>query len=166
VALTDDLLEANRAFAQSFTQGGLRAEPSKHLAIVTCMDARIQLEQLLRLELGEAHIIRNAGGRVTDDVIRSLVLSSRLLGTREFLVIHHTECGLLRQTNEHIREYIRQGSSLDASAIDFLPFADLEESVREDVRRIKDTPLIYGYLNTRGFVYDVSSGRLSEVSVA
>ena len=165
MSVIDDVLESNRAFVQTFSQGAGHAPPKMRLAVVTCMDARVQPHLFLGLEPGDAHVIRNGGGRITDDVIRSLVLSSRLLGTRDFMVIHHTDCGLAGQTNEMIQQRIRQESSLDASGIDFLPFADLRDSVREDVRRIRETPLITGFMNARGFIYDVQTGRLEEVPV-
>lgn len=110
--------------------------PSTHVAVLTCMDARLHPERFLGLQIGDAHVIRNAGGRASDDAIRSLIISSRLLGTREFLVIHHTDCGMLTFSNDDLRQKLAEEAGADASEIDFLPFADLEESVREDVRRI------------------------------
>jgi carbonic anhydrase len=160
----DDLLAANKRYAASFTKGDLAAPPARRVAVLTCMDARLDPERFLGLEEGDAHVIRNAGGRASDDAIRSLVISYKLLDTREFLVIHHDDCGMLTHTNEQIREILRRDLNADASGIDFLPFSDLDESVREDVQTIRSSPLIADDIEVRGFVYDVKSGRLREVS--
>ena len=160
----DDLLAANKRYAASFTKGDLAAPPARRVAVLTCMDARLDPERFLGLDEGDAHVIRNAGGRASDDAIRSLVISYKLLDTREFLVIHHDDCGMLTHTNEQIREILRRDLNADASGIDFLPFSDLDESVREDVQTIRSSPLIADDIEVRGFVYDVKSGRLREVS--
>jgi carbonic anhydrase len=160
----DDLLAANERYAASFTKGDLPVPPARKVAVLTCMDARLDPERFLGLEEGDAHVIRNAGGRASDDAIRSLVISYKLLDTREFLVIHHDDCGMLTHTNEQIREILRRDLNADASEIDFLPFSDLDESVREDVQTIRSSPLIADDVSVRGFVYDVKSGRLREVS--
>ncbi|HZP89425.1 MAG TPA: carbonic anhydrase [Actinomycetota bacterium] len=159
----DALLEANRRFASGFDRGDLPIPPARKVAVLACMDARLDPARFLGLDLGDAHIIRNAGGRATEDVIRSLILSSWLLGTREFAVVHHTGCGMLTFSNEEFRARLREETGADASGIDFLPFADLEESVREDVQRIRSSPLMPGGVTVRGFVYDVGTGLLSEV---
>ena len=130
------MLEANRQFAGSFTQGDLPMPPARHVAILTCMDARIHPAKVLGLEIGDAHVISNAGGRASDDAIRSLIISSRLLATTEFAVIHHTDCGMLTFSNDHLHAKLQQETGEDASGIDFLPFPDLEQSVRDDVDRI------------------------------
>jgi carbonic anhydrase len=130
------------------------------------MDARMDLEQILGLQTGDAHILRNAGGRATEDMIRSLAISSLLLGTREFMVIHHTRCGMASHSNEEIRAVVRERTGGDASRIDFLPFTDLEESVREDVRALRESPLLPRAVDVRGFVYDVVTGRVTEVDAA
>ena len=159
----DQLLAANERFAEQFTAGDLPMPPARRLTVLACMDARLHPETFLGLALGDAHVIRNAGGRASDDALRSLVISSRLLGTREFVVIHHTDCGMLTFTNDDLRGRLAAETGADASAIDFLPFADLGESVREDVRRIQSSPFIDRDISVSGFVYDVRSGRLQEV---
>jgi carbonic anhydrase len=127
------------------------------------MDARLDPAKALGLEEGDAHVIRNAGGRASPDALRSLIISHKLLGTREFLVIHHTDCGMLTFTNEQLREQLRRDLDADASTIDFLPFSDLDESVRQDVAAIRTSPLIPTDIPVSGFVYDVGIGRLREV---
>ncbi len=160
----NDLLAANEQYAARFDKGALPAPPARRLAILTCMDARIEPFAMLGLRAGDAHVIRNAGGRVTEDVLRSLVISSTLLGTRAYLVIHHTECGMQSFTNEELRERLRRERAVDAGAMDFLPFGDLEASVREDVEAIRRCPLLPEEVEVRGLVYDVRTGRLREVS--
>ncbi|MCH7999310.1 MAG: carbonic anhydrase [Chloroflexi bacterium] len=159
-----ELLAANERYAASFTKGGLPMPPARHVAVLACMDARLHPEKFLGLEEGDAHVIRNAGGRASDDALRSLIISYKLLGTREFVVIHHTDCGMLTFSNDQIREMLKNDTGADASAIDFLPFSDLEASVREDVQTIRSSPLIPDDITVTGFVFDVKTGRLSEVS--
>jgi carbonic anhydrase len=137
--------------------------PARQVAVLTCMDARLHPEKFLGLDIGDAHVIRNAGGRASDDAIRSLIISSNLLGTKEYVVIHHTDCGMVTFTNEDLREKLADVLDADASDIDFLPFNDLEGSVRDDVDRIRESPFIPEGIPVRGFVYDVRSGRLREV---
>jgi carbonic anhydrase len=161
-----ELLEANDRFAAEFDKADLPMPPSTHVAVLTCMDARLHPDSFLGLQIGDAHVIRNAGGRASDDAIRSLIISSRLLGTREFLVIHHTDCGMLTFSNDDLRQKLAEEAGADASEIDFLPFADLEESVREDVRRILESPFIPEDIPVSGFLYDVRTGRLEEVAGA
>jgi carbonic anhydrase len=163
MSVTDELIEANESFAQSFDRGDLPMPPGRQVAIVACMDARLHPEKFLGLDIGDAHVIRNAGGRASDDAIRSLIISSRLLGTREYLVIHHTDCGMLTFTNDDLRRKLADETGEDAGDIDFLPFGDLEESVREDVRRIQESPFVPKEIPVSGFVYDVRTGRLNEV---
>ena len=158
------ILEANQRYAAGFAEGGLPMPPARRLAVLTCMDARIDPAKALGLAEGDAHVIRNAGGRASDDALRSLVISQQLLGTREVLVIHHTDCGMLTFTNEQLRERLRRDLNADAAAVDFLPFADLEESVRQDVATIRSSPLVPDDVAVRGFVYDVRTGRLREVA--
>jgi len=164
MTVTDELVQANQTFAESFNQGDLPMPPARNVAVVTCMDARLHPSKFLGLAMGDAHVIRNAGGRASDDAIRSLIISSRLLGTNEYLVIHHTDCGMLTFSNDDLRGKLQQETGADASGIDFLPFSDLEQSVRDDVQRIKSSPFIPKDVRVRGFVYDVRTGRLSEVS--
>ena len=161
----DALLENNRRFADTFDRGNLPMPPARRVAVVACMDARLDPERALGLEIGDAHVIRNAGGRVSDDAIRSLIISAHLLGTNEFAVVHHTDCGMGTFTNEDLRARLRERTGRDAWSIDFLPFADLDASVREDVRRIRSSPFLPGGTIVRGFVYDVHTGLLREVDV-
>lgn len=129
MTVTDELIQANKTFAQTFDKGDLPMPPGRHVAVLTCMDARLHPERFLGLDIGDAHVIRNAGGRASDDAIRSLIISSRLLGTNEYLVIHHTDCGMLTFSNQDLQQKLREETGRDASGIDFLPFSDLEESV-------------------------------------
>lgn len=155
---------ANERYAQQFTKGNLPMPPARAVTVITCMDARLDPARFLGLEVGDAHIIRNAGGRASEDAIRSLAISQQLLGTREVVVIHHTECGMVTFTNEQLRDKIRQELGADASQIDFLPFRDLEESVRQDVETVRNSPLVLKGITVSGFIYDVHSGRLHEVT--
>ena len=158
------ILEANQRYAAGFAKGDLPMPPARRLAVLTCMDARIDPAQALGLAEGDAHVIRNAGGRASDDALRSLVISQQLLGTREVLVIHHTDCGMLTFSNEQLRAKLAQDLGADAATVDFLPFADLEESVRQDVATIRASPLVLDDIWVRGFVYAVRTGRLREVA--
>lgn len=162
-AVTDDMLAANRRYAERFDHGDLPAPPVKRVTVITCMDARLDPTAFLGLNIGDAHIIRNAGGRVSDDALRSLIISSRLLGTNQFVVIHHTDCGMMGFTNEDLRQKLADETGADASEIDFLPFTDLEDSVRDDVTRIQQSPFIPDDMSVRGFIYDVRTGILSEI---
>lgn len=161
-----ELQSANERFAGGFVLGGLPAPPRRKLAILTCMDARLHPESFLGLNIGDAHVIRNAGGRASDDAIRSLIISSRLLSTREFVVIHHTDCGMATFSNADLHARLTRETGADASGIDFLPFRDLEESVREDVRRIQESPFIADDIQVSGYIYDVRTGRLQAVQPA
>ncbi|HEX9716323.1 MAG TPA: carbonic anhydrase [Actinomycetota bacterium] len=163
MAIIDQFAKSNLTFAKSFDQGGLPMPPAKGLVVLTCMDARLHPAKFLGLAIGDAHVIRNAGGRASDDAIRSLIISSRLLGTREYAVIHHTDCGMLTFSNEDLRGKLQADTGKDASNIDFLPFSDLEKSVRDDVARIKDNPFIPEDVVVSGWIYDVKSGQLREV---
>jgi len=138
--------------------------PAQHLAVLTCMDARIHPEAALGLEIGDAHMIRNGGGRASDDAIRSLVISTTLLGTQEFAVMHHTDCGMLTFTNDDLRKKLADERGVDASAVDFLPFPDLEQSVRDDVATIESSPLLPDGIEVTGWVYDVKTGKISPVT--
>ena len=158
---TDEFLINNQAYAVSFDSGHLPTPPRKQVAVVTCMDSRMDIFALLGLNNGEAHIIRNAGGVVTDDVIRSLAISQRKLGTREIIVIHHTECGMLTFTDDEFRETLRQETGMKPP---WSPesFADLDAEVRNSLNRIRNSAFIQ-HKHARGFVYDVDTGRLREV---
>jgi carbonic anhydrase len=163
MSVTDELLAANALYAAKFKKGNLPMPPARKVAIVACMDARLVPAKMLGFEEGDVHVIRNAGGRASDDAIRSLVISYKLLGTREFMVIHHTDCGMLTFTNDQLREMLMKDLKADASRIDFLPFGDVDDSVRKDVDHIRSSPLIPRDIPVRGFVYEVKSGRLREV---
>ena len=161
-----DVLAANERYAADFAKGDLPMPPGRRFAVLTCMDARIDPARALGLAEGDAHVIRNAGGRASDDAIRSLVISQELLGTREVLVIHHTDCGMLTFTDEELRQRLRDRRNLDEATvaeIDFLPFADVAASVREDVQTLRDSPLIPDDVAIAGFIYDVHTGRLQPV---
>jgi carbonic anhydrase len=165
VSAADELLRANTLYASYFTKGGLPARPARRFAVVTCMDARIDPAKALSLEEGDAHVIRNAGGHVTDDVLRSLVISHWELGTEEVFVIAHTGCGLFMHNNDALRAKL-WASGADASGIDFLPFLDLDGSVRESVRRVRESPLLPESFGATGLVYDVETGRLRLIEEA
>jgi len=156
-------LKANDAYASTFHKGHLAMPPARHVAVLVCMDARIDPARALGLEEGDAHVIRNAGGRAAD-ALRSLVISEQLLGTTEIVVIHHTDCGMLTFSNEDLHKKVKQELHADVDNIDFLPFKDLEQSVRDDVTFLKESPLIPQSIAISGFIYDVKSGKLQPVS--
>jgi carbonic anhydrase len=162
VAGVDDLLRQNRDYAANFDAAGLAVSPSRHLAVVACMDSRMDVFKMLGLGNGEAHIIRNAGGVVTDDVIRSLCLSQRLLGTRSIVLVHHTDCGLQKVDETTFKAEleaelgVKPWWSLEA-------FTDPWADVRQSIRRLRMTPFVPYRDEIRGFVYDVDSGKLDEV---
>jgi len=163
MSVTNQLLEANSDYAASFNQGDLPMPPGKHVAVVACMDARLDVYAILGLGLGEAHVIRNAGGVVSDDAIRSLVISQRLLGTKEIVLIHHTDCGMLTFLDDDVKEQIaaevgtRPPFALEA-------FGDLEGDVRQSIARLHASPYLAEKGRIRGFVYDVTTGILNEVT--
>lgn len=180
-----EVLAANERYAAEFgDKGALPSPPARRFAILTCMDARLDPAKFAGLAEGDAHVIRNSGGRASDDAIRSLIISYKLLGTREWFVIHHTGCGMMTFTNEIMAGLLAQSlkpatldddgwrdsgegpGSDEGHRIDFLPIADLHESVVEDVRRIRAHPLVPGDIPIYGYIYDVSSGRLVEVPEA
>jgi len=163
VSTTDELLKNNEAYAQSFDQGGLPMPPAKKIAVVTCMDARLSPYVMLGLNEGDAHVIRNAGGVITDDEIRSLAVSQRLLGTEEIMVIHHTDCGMLTFTDDDFKRQIQEETGMKPQW-PVEAFADLDEDVRQSVARIKTNPFIPKKDAVRGFVYEVETGLLREVS--
>ena len=159
---TDHFLANNARYAASFAKGDLPTPPARRTAIVACMDARIETGRLLGLEEGDAHVIRNAGGVVTDDVLRSLVISQRLLGTEEIILIHHTDCGMVTFRDDDIKDAIEAETGIRPSfALE--SFSDIEEDVRQSIRRIRASPFIPVKDKIRGFVYDVKTGQLNEV---
>jgi carbonic anhydrase len=162
MSVTDELLKNNERYAASFDKGHLPLPPARHVAVVACMDARLDVHELLGLAEGDAHVIRNAGGGVTDDAIRSLVISQRLLGTREIVLIHHTDCGMLTFTDEQLRKQIQADTGI-RPAFAAEAFTDLDEDVRQSIARIKASPFVPRKDAIRGFVYDVETGRLREV---
>jgi len=160
----DDVLEANETYARNFALGHLSSPPVRRLAVVSCMDARLDIPRILGLEPGEAHIIRNAGGIADESAIRSLIISERLLGTREFMFIHHTDCGMLSFRDEELAARLRKETGAAAVAPSrFYAFSDLEEDVREQVQKVKSHPWISKNILIRGFIYDVKTGKLREV---
>jgi carbonic anhydrase len=162
MSVIDELLRANARYAEGHDAAGLPAPPARHVAVVTCMDARILPAAVLGLQAGDAHVIRNAGGR-TADALRSLVISQRLLGTTEVMVVHHRRCGMLGLANEDVRARVREDLGADDGGMDYLPFADLEEGVRDDVALLRSSPLVGDDVTIRGFLYDEDTGRLQEV---
>ena len=162
MALVDQVRAANEKYAAGFTKGDLPMPPGRKFAVIACMDARLDPAKALGLEEGDAHVIRNAGGRA-QDALRSLAISQRLLGTEEVIVLHHTDCGMLTFDNTTLHGKLQEDLGADASDVDFLPFADLEESVREDVQLIRDSPLTPPDVPVRGFIYNVKTGRIHEV---
>ena len=161
MSVTDEYLANNEAYAAAFS-GPLPLPPSKHVAVLACMDARLNVYAILGLADGEAHVIRNAGGVVTDDEIRSLAISQRLLGTREIILIHHSDCGMLTFTDDEFKRQIQQETGIKPNwAAE--AFGDLDEDVRQSIRRIQSSPFIPHTDAVRGFVFDVATGRLNEV---
>jgi carbonic anhydrase len=163
MSVTDELLRNAERYAESFDRGGLPMPPAKRVAVVACMDARLNPYALLGLSEGDAHVIRNAGGVVTDDEIRSLAISQRLLGTEEIILIHHTDCGMLTFSDDEFRKQVQDDTGIKpewaAEAFD-----DLDADVRQSIARIESSPFVPRKDKIRGFVYDVETGRLREVS--
>ena len=161
----ENFLKANQAYVELHGDLHLPIKPKTKVAIVTCMDSRLHVAPALGLALGDAHILRNAGGRVTEDMLRSLVISQQQLGTREIVVLHHTDCGAQTFNNEDFQEHLKCELGVDVSGQDFLPFQDIDESVREDMRLLKDSPLIPDDVVISGAVYDVDTGRMIVVEL-
>jgi carbonic anhydrase len=161
MSVADQLLENNARYATRFS-GPLPLPPAKHVAVLACMDARLDVHDLLGLDEGDAHVIRNAGGVATDDAIRSLAISQRLLGTEEIVLIHHTDCGMLTFTDDEFKTTIQQDTGIKPVwAAE--SFSDLDEDVRQSIARIKSSPFIPHTEQVRGFVFDVANGSLTEV---
>jgi carbonic anhydrase len=163
LSVTDELLQNNERYAASFDKGDLPLPPAKGVAVVACMDARLNVYGILGLQEGDAHVIRNAGGVITDDEIRSLAISQRLLGTREIILIHHTDCGMLTFSDDELKQQIQEDVGIKPH-FPMESFSDLEEDVRQSIARIQASPFIPNSDSVRGFVYEVESGRLREVT--
>jgi carbonic anhydrase len=163
MSVTEELLRNNAIYAESFEKGDLPRPPARDVAVVACMDARLDVHKILGLEEGDAHVIRNAGGVITDDEIRSLTISQRLLGTREVILIHHTDCGMLTFSDDELKAQIHEDVGLKPH-FSMESFSDLEEDVRQSVARIQASPFIPHKESVRGFIYEVETGRLREVN--
>ena len=163
MSVTDELLRNNEAYAESFEKGDLPLPPERGVAVVACMDARLDVHKMLGLEEGDAHVIRNAGGVITDDEIRSLAISQRLLGTSEIILVHHTDCGMLTFTDDELKQQIQEDVGVKPH-FSMESFSDLEEDVRQSIARIQNSPFVPNKDSVRGFVYEVETGRLREVS--
>ncbi|HSP65819.1 MAG TPA: carbonic anhydrase [Candidatus Deferrimicrobium sp.] len=163
MSATDALLSNNRSYAATFVSGAAPPSPGRGVAVVACMDARLHVSAILGLEVGDAHVIRNAGGVVTDDVIRSLLISQRLLGTREVILIHHTGCGMLTFTDDALLAQVQADTGV-RPPFALEAFTDVDEAVRQSIARIQSSPLLPHRESVRGFVYDLGSGALREVS--
>ena len=162
MSATDELLKNNERYADTFNQGDTPLPPGRGLAVVACMDARLHVSAILGLEVGDAHIIRNAGGVVTEDAIRSLVISQRLLGTKEIILIHHSDCGMVTFTDDAVKAQIKEDTGI-RPPFSLEAFPDAADDVRQSIARIKASPFIPHRDSVRGFVYDVTTGRLNEV---
>jgi carbonic anhydrase len=160
---TDQLLQNNARDAESFAKGDLALPPARKLAVVACMDARLDVHRILGLEEGEAHVFRNAGGVITEDAIRSIAISQRLLGTEEIILIHHTDCGMLTFSDDQVKAQIEADTGI-RPAFALEAFGDLDQDVRQSIKRIQASPFVPHKEHIRGFVYDVKSGRLNEVA--
>ena len=164
MSVADELLRANENFARNFTLGELSVRPKRHVAVLACMDSRILFEHCLGLKPGDAHMIRNAGGIATEDALRSLIVSHHLLDTQEFIIINHTDCGLLKVKEDELKARLRNkmGATADSPA-HFHAFDDLEANVRQQIQTVKSHPWIPKHIPVRGFIYDVKTGKLTEV---
>ena len=167
MSVIDDVQQANHRFAEGFRLGHLPLPPARKLAIVACMDARLTVEPALGLKTGDAHIIRNAGGIVTDDVIRSLLISHYLLGTEEWMIVNHTDCGMLTFKDEELAAKLRaEWNTTAVTPSHFHAFSDLEENVRQQIQKVQSHPWVPNDIPVRGFIYDVRTGTLNEVAEA
>jgi carbonic anhydrase len=164
LSVADELLKANEDFARNFKLGKLSVRPARHVAVLACMDSRILFEHCLGLKPGDAHMIRNAGGIATEDAIRSLIVSHHLLDTQEFIIINHTDCGLLKVSEDELKKRLaKKMATISDTPARFYAFDDLEANVRQQIERVKSHPWIPKHIPVRGFVYDVKTGRLKEV---
>lgn len=156
--------QANTSYASKFTKGDLALPPARKVLVLACMDARLDPARVLGLEEGDAHVVRNAGGRAAD-ALRSVIISQRLLGTREIVIIHHSDCGMLTFTDESLRDQVKEETTYNVDNIAFLPFHDLKQSVLDDVRSLKENPLVLTVPIT-GYIYDVKTGKIEKVASA
>ncbi len=165
MSIIDEVVRANQSYARSFALGTLSIPPARKLAVVACMDARLTVELMLGLKTGDAHIIRNAGGIVTEDAVRSLLISHHLLGTEEFVIINHTDCGMLTFKDNELYARLQQQTGTAAVApARFHAFSNLEENVREQIQKLRSHPWVPRQIPVRGFIYDVKTGQLNEVA--
>jgi carbonic anhydrase len=164
MSTTDELIRNNEAYARNFDKGGLPLPPAKGVAVLACMDARLDVHKILGLSEGDAHVIRNAGGVATDDAIRSLTISQRLLGTKEIVLLHHTDCGMLTFKDDDVKRQIESETGIrPAFALEAFP--DLAQDVSQSIARIQASPFIPNKSSVRGFIYDVKTGKVNEVKV-
>jgi carbonic anhydrase len=165
MSIIDEVLGANEKYAKAFDLGKLPMPPARKLAVVACMDARLTIEPMLGLKTGDAHIIRNAGGIITDDALRSLIISHYLLGTKEFMIINHTDCGMLTFKDDELRTKLRETTGVEtiAPAV-FYSFPNVEDNVRRQIQKLRSHPWTPREVAIRGFVYAVQTGKLTEVS--
>ncbi|MCH8947023.1 MAG: carbonic anhydrase [Acidobacteria bacterium] len=165
MSIIDEVVRANQSYARSFTLGTLSIPPARKLAVVACMDARLTVELMLGLKTGDAHIIRNAGGIVTEDAVRSLLISHHLLGTEEFVIINHTDCGMLTFKDDELHDRLQQQTGTAAVVpARFHAFSNLEENVRQQIQKVRSHPWVPRQIPVRGFIYDVKTGQLNEVA--
>ena len=165
MSISEEVLKANDSYAKNFALGDLPMPPARKLAVIVCMDARLTVEPMLGLKTGDAHIIRNAGGIVTEDALRSLIISHHLLGTQEFIIINHTDCGMLTFKDDELHTKLQQQTRTTAVVpAHFYAFTNLEENVRQQIQKVKSHPWLPNQIPVRGFIYDVKTGRLKEVS--
>ena len=159
----ETIISQNMKYTENFTGKDLPPHPSKKIAGLTCMDARIMVNEVLGLKVGEAHIIRNAGGIVTDDALRSLIISHELLGTEKIIIINHTECGMATFKDKDLQKKLSEKYHSNASDIKFHSFDDLEENVKNQIKRIESTPFLSNIVSVHGFIYDIKTGLIKEV---
>src|SRR6188472_1990021 len=164
MAVLDKILDSNEEYTRNFRYGALSIPPARKLAVLACMDARLNVNEALGLETGDAHIVRNAGGIATDDAIRSLIISHELLRTQEFVVINHTDCGMLTFTDKDLQKDLRQKYKSNASEIKFYSFPNLEENLKNQVNKIKLSPFFPPDIPVHGFIYDVKTGKIERIT--
>ncbi|GLC33078.1 hypothetical protein PLESTB_000372900 [Pleodorina starrii] len=162
-SLQAEFLKNNAQFAADFPDGNLPMPPARHALVLACMDARLHVEKVLGIKNGACHCVRNAGGRASDDALRSIAISQRLLGTKEVHIVHHTDCGMLTFTNEQLASKIKEDLGVDVGDRDFLPFANLEKSVLDDIRTVSESPFVAPGTQVHGYIYEVETGKLRVV---